>query len=214
MTHHGKKISTGVAAAALVLAGCTNPDGTSNQTGTGALLGGLTGAAAGQVVGGDTRATVIGGALGAAAGGAIGARLDAQERELRQSLAGTGADIRNTGDDLRVILPDAVTFRTDSSVVAPGFRPSLRDIGQSLQRYPDSTVRVVGHTDNVGTAEYNNELSQERALSVARELIAAGAPASRISVSGRGFNEPIATNATAAGRAENRRVEIIIVPTR
>ena len=213
MTHHTRKITTGLAAAALVLAGCTNPDGTSNQTGTGALLGGLTGAAAGQVVGGDTRATVIGGALGAAAGGAIGARLDAQERELRQSLAGSGADIRNTGDDLRVILPETVTFRTDSSTVEPGFRPSLRSIGQSLQRYPNSTVRVIGHTDNVGTAAYNNQLSQERARAVARELISAGAASSRISIAGRGFNEPIASNATAAGRAENRRVEIIIIPT-
>lgn len=213
MGNHAKTISVGVIAAALILAGCTNPDGTTNQPGTGAVIGGLTGAVAGQVIGGDTRATLIGGAIGAAAGGAIGAQMAAQERELRRSLAGTGADIRNTGSDLRVILPETVTFRTASSVVDPAFRPSLRAVSESLQRYPDSTVRVIGHTDNVGSATYNNQLSQDRALSVARQLIGYGTQASRITVTGRGFYEPIATNTTAAGRAENRRVEIVITPT-
>jgi len=213
MGNHGKMIAITVAAAALALTGCANPDGTTNQPASGAVIGGLTGAAAGQIIGGDTRATVIGGVIGAAVGGAIGARMAAQERELRQSLAGTGADVTNTGSDLRVILPYSVTFRTDSAVVDPAFRPALRTISDSLRRHPNSTVRVVGHTDNIGTAAYNNQLSQERALSVARELIAFGTSASRISVSGRGFYEPIASNATAAGRAENRRVEIVITPT-
>jgi outer membrane protein OmpA-like peptidoglycan-associated protein len=213
MGNRGKTIAIAVTAASLALAGCANPDGTSNQTGTGAIIGGLTGAAAGQVIGGDTRATVIGGAIGAALGGAIGAQMAAQERELRQSLAGTGADITNTGSQLRVILPESVTFRTASSVVDPGFRPALRSVSESLRQYPNSTVRVVGHTDNVGSAAYNNQLSQERAMAVAQELIAAGTPASRITVSGRGFYEPITSNASAAGRAQNRRVEIVITPT-
>ena len=202
-----------LATAGLTLAGCANPDGTANQPGTGAIIGGLTGAAAGQIVGGDTRATVVGGALGAAVGGAIGARMAAQERELRSSLAGTGADITNTGSQLRVILPEGVTFRTASSVVDPGFRPALRSVADSLRQHPASTVRVVGHTDNVGSAADNNQLSQERALAVARELIVGGTAASRITVSGRGFYEPITSNATAAGRAQNRRVEIVITPT-
>ena len=213
MSRQGRTIAIAMAAAALTLAGCANPDGTSNQTGTGAIIGGLTGAAAGQIIGGDTRATVIGGAVGAAVGGAIGAQMAAQERELRSSLAGTGADITNTGSQLRVILPESVTFRTASSVVDPGFRPALRAVSDSLRQHPASTVRVVGHTDNVGSAAYNNQLSQERAMAVARELIAAGTAASRITVSGRGFYEPIASNATAAGRAQNRRVEIVITPT-
>jgi outer membrane protein OmpA-like peptidoglycan-associated protein len=212
MAQHGKKIVTGMLAATITLAACANPDGTSNQTGTGAIVGGLTGAAAGQIIGGDTRATVIGGAIGAAVGGAVGARMAAQERELRQSLAGTGADITNTGSDLRVILPDSVTFRTDSSVVDAGFRPALRSVSDSLRRHPNSTVRVIGHTDNVGTAAYNTQLSQDRALAVARELISGGVSGQRITVSGRGFREPVAPNTSAAGRAENRRVEIVIIP--
>lgn len=206
-------MAIGVTAAVLALAGCANPDGTANQPGTGALIGGLTGAAAGQIIGGDTRGTLIGGAVGAAVGGAIGAQMAAQERELRGSLAGTGADVTNTGSQLRVILPEAVTFRTASSVVDPGFRPALRAVSDSLRQHPASTVRVVGHTDNVGSAAYNTQLSLERAMAVARELIAAGTAPSRISVSGRGFSEPITSNASAAGRAQNRRVEIVITPT-
>jgi outer membrane protein OmpA-like peptidoglycan-associated protein len=213
MSNRTGMVAIGAVAASLALAGCTTPYGASNQTGTGAILGGLTGAAAGQVIGGDTRATVIGGAIGAAIGGAIGAQMAAQERELRQSLAGTGADVTNTGSQLRVILPESVTFRTASSVVDPGFRPALRTVSESLRQHPNSTVRVVGHTDNVGSAAYNNQLSQERAMAVARELIAAGTAASRITVSGRGFHEPITSNASAAGRAQNRRVEIVITPT-
>lgn len=212
MGYHGKTIAIGVLSVS-ILAGCSYPDGTANRPGTGAIVGGLTGAAAGQMIGGNTRGAVIGGALGAAIGGAAGAHMAAQERELRQSLAGSGAEITNTGSDLRVILPDSVTFRTGSSVVDPGFRPSLGAVSDSLRRHPNSAVRVVGHTDNVGTAAFNNQLSQERALAVARVLIGNGTSANRIVVSGRGFHEPIASNASSAGRAENRRVEIVITPT-
>jgi len=213
MSKHGKTIAIAITAATLGLAGCANPDGTPNRPASGLIIGGLTGAAAGQIIGGDSRATLIGGAIGAAVGGAIGARMAAQEQELRQSLAGTGANITNTGSDLRVVLPHSVTFRTDSSVVDPAFYPALRSVSDSLLRHPNSTVRVVGHTDNVGSAAYNNQLSQERAMAVARLMIGNGVASSRISVVGRGFNEPVMSNATAAGRAENRRVEIVITPT-
>ncbi len=207
------KIVSILAAASLALVGCTYNSGAPNQPATGAVIGGLTGAAAGQVIGGDTRSTVIGGVIGAAVGGAIGANMAAQERELRQSLAGSGAEVTNTGSQLRVILPESVTFRTASATVDPSFRPALAQISNSLRRHPNSSVRVVGHTDNVGTAAYNQQLSQDRAMAVARVLIANGTSASRITVSGRGFNEPVATNASVAGRAQNRRVEIIITPT-
>lgn len=212
MGHNGKTLAFGILGIS-VLVGCTNMDGTTSQPRTGLVIGGLTGAAAGQIIGGDTRATVIGGAIGAALGGAIGAQLAAQERELRQSLAGTGAAITNTGTDLRVVLPEAVTFATGSSAVASGFRPALRSMADSLRRHPNSAVRVVGHTDNVGSAALNNTLSQDRAMAVARILIENGIGGNRIVVAGRGFYEPIASNNSAAGRAENRRVEIVITPT-
>lgn len=194
------------------LGACTNEDGTQYQTGTGAIIGGVTGAAAGQLIGGDTRSTVIGGVLGAGIGAAIGNQLDNQERELRQSLAGTSAGIVNTGDSLIVSLPEAITFDFGSAVVHQSFRPSLASVSRSLQNYPNTTIRVVGHTDNVGTIAVNQQLSEQRALAVARILINTGTPASRVRYQGRAYYDPIASNSTAAGRAANRRVEIIITP--
>jgi len=194
------------------LAACTNPDGTSNRTRTGAIIGGLTGATAGQVAGGDTRSTVIGGLLGAGAGAAVGHQLDAQARELQQSLGGTGAGITNTGSQLIVNLPEAITFPVDSAEVSPSVVPHIRSIAQSLQNYPTTTVQVVGHTDNTGSATYNQALSERRAQAVTNILVGAGTAPGRIQTSGRGLNQPIASNATPEGRTQNRRVEIIITP--
>lgn len=198
--------------AMFALGACTNVDGTQNQTGTGAIIGGLTGAAAGQIIGGDTRGTVIGGVIGAGIGAAIGNQLDTQERELRQSLAGTSAGIVNTGDRLIVTLPEAITFDFGSAVVHQNFRPSLAAVSRSLQNYPNTTVRVVGHTDNVGTLAVNQQLSEQRALAVAQILVNTGTPSTRVRYQGRAYHEPIASNSTSAGRAANRRVEIIITP--
>lgn len=198
--------------ATLTLGACTNMDGTANQTGTGAIVGGLTGAAAGQIIGGNTRGTVIGGVIGAGIGAAIGARLDRQEQELRQSLAGTDATIVNTGESLVVSLPESITFDFASAVVHSEFRPWLGRISRSLQNHPNTKVRVIGHTDNVGTLAINQQLSEQRALAVARILISTGTPSSRISYQGRAYLDPIASNSTSAGRAVNRRVEIIITP--
>lgn len=199
--------------AVLAFSACTYNNGMPNQPATGALVGGVTGAALGKAVGGDDRSAIIGGVAGAVIGGAIGESIARQERELNQQLAGSGALVTNTGSQLRVILPESVTFPTGSAAVDPGFRPALREIARSLVAHPSSTIRVVGHTDNVGSAEYNRTLSKERALAVARILIGYGVPASRITYSGRGFAEPITSNNSVEGRAMNRRVEIIITPT-
>jgi outer membrane protein OmpA-like peptidoglycan-associated protein len=199
--------------AVIALSACTYNNGLPNQPATGALIGGVTGAALGKAVGGDDRSAIIGGVAGAVIGGAIGENMARQERELNQQLAGSGARITNTGSQLRVILPESVTFPTGSAVVDTGFLPALRQIAKSLRDHPSSTVRVVGHTDNVGSATYNLNLSQERALAVARILIQYGVSASRITYSGRGFAEPITSNNSAAGRAMNRRVEVVITPT-
>lgn len=203
-----------VSATVITLASCTYNDGTANQPATGAVVGGVTGAVIGNAIGDDRRSTIIGSAIGAAVGGAIGADIARQERELNQQLAGSGAVITNTGSQLRVILPEGVTFPTGSATVASSFLPVLREVARSLNAHPNSTVRVVGHTDNVGSAAYNQQLSEDRALAVARILIRDGVSSSRITYSGRGYNEPITTNTTATGRAQNRRVEIVITPTR
>lgn len=211
MTHSRIAIA-GAMTAALGLAACANPDGTANRTVSGATVGALTGAAAGNLIGEDSRSTLIGGVLGAAAGGAIGNRLDAQARELEQSLGGTGAGIVNTGSQLIVSLPEAITFPTDSATVRTDMAQNLASVSQSLQNYQDTTVQVIGHTDNTGSAAYNQDLSERRAQSVANILIGSGTPAYRVRAIGRGYNQPVASNDTAQGRAANRRVEIVITP--
>lgn len=206
------KASALALASAIALTGCVDPYGDPNRSATGALIGGLTGAAVGKAIGDDTKSTVIGGVVGAAIGGAIGEDLDRQERELSRQLAGTGAMVTNTGSQLQVILPEAVTFPTGSAEVNSGFLPALRELARSLRSYPNSTISVVGHTDNVGTAAFNRQLSLDRALAVARILVSYGVASNRMTYGGRGYNEPVASNATARGRAQNRRVEVLITP--
>ncbi|MXU66466.1 OmpA family protein [Oceanomicrobium pacificus] len=200
--------------ATLGLSACTNPDGTKNNTGTGAAAGAAFGAAAGQIIGGDTGAAVVGGILGAAAGAAIGNNLDKQEAALRQQIGGSGATIVNTGEQLVVSLPEAITFDFDSAVLKSQFVPSVNAIARNLNEYPNTVVRVVGHTDSTGSASYNEQLSRQRAQSVANQLAAGGVSSSRLSVVGVGASQPIASNSTSAGRQQNRRVEIVIIPTR
>lgn len=200
-------------AAGLALTACTYNNGLPNRPANGVLIGGLTGAAVGNAIGDDRRSTIIGGIAGATIGGLIGENMARQERELNQQLAGSGARITNTGSQLRVILPEEVTFPTGSDQVDPTFYPALREVARSLNAHPQSTVRVVGHTDNVGSQAFNQKLSVDRALSVARILIRYGVSSSRITYSGRGMNEPITSNSSSSGRAMNRRVEVVITPT-
>jgi outer membrane protein OmpA-like peptidoglycan-associated protein len=200
-------------ASAMILAGCVYPNGDPNRPANGALIGGLTGAVIGNAIGDDTKSTVSGGVIGAAIGSAIGEDMARQERELSGQLAGTGAVVTNNGTYLQVILPESVTFPTGSSEVNSSFLPALRELARSLRAHPNSTILVVGHTDNVGTAAFNKQLSLDRASAVARILVSYGVSSSRIRYAGRGYNEPIASNSTASGRALNRRVEVLITPT-
>lgn len=203
-----------VVASSFVIAACTNSDGTANNAGTGVLLGAATGAILGQAVAPGDRGRAVGAIAGAIAGAAIGDNLDKQEAELRQNLGGSGARIVNTGDQLIVTLPEAITFDFDSAVLKSQFVDSIRDIARSLQNYPNTVVEVIGHTDNVGSPAYNDNLSQARAQSVANVLVNSGVRGSRIEAYGLGERRPVASNASASGRQANRRVEIVITPTR
>ena len=203
-----------IALSALGLTACTNPDGTTNNTGTGALVGAGVGAVTGRIIGGGTtKGTVIGAAVGAALGGGIGASLDAQQKSLQQDLSGSGARIINTGDRLIVSLPEAITFETGSARVRPSLRNDIAAISRNLQQYPNSRVQVLGHTDNVGTSAFNKDLSVKRARTVKRIMVNNGVSGGRVQARGLGETSPIATNGTAAGRQANRRVEIVIIPT-
>jgi len=200
--------------AGLGVAGCTNPDGTANNTGTGIAAGAGIGAVLGRAIGGNGRGAVVGGLIGATIGGAIGDDLDRQEAALRQQMGGSGVSIVNTGSQLIVTLPEAITFPVDSAQLKSSFVSSLNALAQNLQQYPNTTVEVVGHTDSTGAASYNQQLSERRALSVRSVLLNAGVPGGRLRAYGQGENSPVASNNTSAGRQQNRRVEIYITPNR
>jgi outer membrane protein OmpA-like peptidoglycan-associated protein len=182
---------------------------------TGAVIGGLIGA---TTRGGDAsanlRSAAVGAAIGGLGGAVVGSVMDQQAADLRNSLGNPNVTVTNMGSYLMVNLPDDVLFATGSADVNPALRREVSSIAANLMSYPNSNIRVLGHTDNVGTAALNMDLSQRRARSVADILVASGVPAIRLTTVGMGEDSPVASNLTAEGRAQNRRVEIIITPRR
>ena len=190
-------------------------DPNQNRTRDGAVIGGMLGAFLGATADDDNRGrnAVLGAAAGALVGGAIGHSLDQQAADLRASMANESIVIDNRGDHLMVTMPDGILFDTDSAAIRAGLQADLRAMARNLQQYPASTVDVIGHTDNTGSADYNQDLSARRASAVAGVRLEQGVDPARVRSFGRGENEPVATNLTPEGRQQNRRVEIIIRPT-
>jgi outer membrane protein OmpA-like peptidoglycan-associated protein len=183
-----------------------------NRTESGAVIGAGTGAAVGAVIGKQTgstaRGAILGAVLGGAAGAVIGRRMDNQAQELEQTLP--NAEVQRVGEGIAVTFASGILFPFNSTDILPAGRSNLAQLAQSLQRYPETTVLIVGHTDNVGSDAYNMGLSQNRAQSAANYLAAQGIARNRVRIEGRGESEPIASNETEAGRGQNRRVEIAI----
>lgn len=202
----------------LTLVACAAPQTKTQKGGAyGAAGGAAAGAIIGQVIGGDTESTLWGAAIGAAVGGlggaGIGKMMDNQERDMRQALAASeAAAINREGNLLAVTFKGDVTFDTDSAEVKPGLYSEIDRVANVLTQYPQTLIRIEGHTDSVGTEEYNMELSLRRANSVRDLLVQRGVSTSRIQTMGFGETMPVATNATEAGRRLNRRVEIKIAP--
>ena len=203
----------GASSAIMLLAACApDPNNTQNRT----LAGAVTGAAVGGIIGaatgdGDARRVAAGAVIGGTAGALIGQQLDRQAAELRRQL-GDNVDIRNTGQELILTLPQDLLFAVDSATLRPDLQSDLRTIATNLVNYPRSDVIVVGHTDSTGAAAYNQSLSERRATSVAQVLRGQGVAANRIQTIGRGQTQPVADNSTPEGRRQNRRVEIFIRP--
>lgn len=177
---------------------------------TGAVLGGVFGAT--RKGDGKIANAALGAVFGGIAGGMVGSGLDAQAKELSRDLTTSGATVVNNGKNLVVTMPQDVLFDTDSSVVRADLQRDLNTLAGSLNRYPNTTVQIIGNTDSTGDAAYNMKLSQQRANAVMQILLAAGVPSSRLQPIGRGEDNPVATNDTVAGRAKNRRVEFVITP--
>ncbi|KAA5607485.1 OmpA family protein [Roseospira marina] len=216
-THHRLRAAVFlVPMSGLFLAGCTaNNNGyyTTQGAGVGALGGAAAGAAIGAVAGSNVaRSALIGAGVGVLAGGAVGAYMDSQEEELRRNLAGTNVSVQRQGDSLLLVMPANVTFAFDSSDIAPTFQPTLTEVATTLRNNPQTYIQVHGHTDAVGSETYNQGLSERRAQSVVNFLLGQGILPERLYWQGHGETQPIATNDTAAGRQQNRRVEIRIIP--
>ncbi|MDX9717111.1 MAG: OmpA family protein [Thauera sp.] len=199
------------------LSGCANMTETQRDTGVGAGIGAVTGAIIGRATAGGnkSKSTATGAAVGAAIGAAGGylwsQNMQKQRAEMEQATAGTGIGISQTADNqLKVDIPSDVSFDVGRYDIKPNMRPVLDRLAATLNQHPVTTVSIIGHTDSTGSDAINNPLSVNRAAATRDYLVMRGVSAQRIAVDGRGSYQPVADNATAAGRAMNRRVEIFI----
>ena len=216
-----KLLSSTLAGLALfILTGCVTPQSAANSnpgdnTTAGTIMGGVIGAIAGMEMSSKDdrkKGAIIGAIVGATAGNAIGQTLDQQAEDLRRDLNNDQVDVTNTGSELIVTMPQDILFTLNSAAVRSDLRRDLGVVAGNIQAYPNSTILIEGHTDNTGSASYNQTLSQRRADSVAGVLMNNGVPLARLRTLGRGEDEPVASNLSATGRAQNRRVEIVIRP--
>lgn len=203
----------------VLLAGCTTNPYTGEQQAGKAGIYGLGGAAAGAVVGAATssrkdrtKGALIGATVGGAAGAGYGYYVDQQEARLRQELTGTGVQVIRDGDNLQLVMPGNITFASNSADISSSFYPTLNSLVKVFQEFNRNGIDIVGHTDSTGSMDLNMRLSQQRASSVASYLTGQGVAGNRISSRGVGPSQPIASNETQTGRAQNRRVEINLRP--
>jgi outer membrane protein OmpA-like peptidoglycan-associated protein len=202
------------AAATVLVLGGTGLGGCAsmNRTGTGAVIGAAGGAVAGAVIGKQVGSTAKGAILGAAVGGAAGAIIGRQMDKQAQELAAQipGATVQRVGEGIAVTFESGLLFPYNSTDLLPAGRQNLQNMAESLKQNPETEVLVVGHTDSTGSDSYNQQLSEGRAASAADILASYGVPRARIRTAGRGESEPIASNDTAEGQQQNRRVEVAI----
>ncbi|PPC78838.1 membrane protein [Pokkaliibacter plantistimulans] len=205
---------------AVFLGGCMTTDPYTGQqkvgnTTKGAGIGAVAGAVLGAAVSSKSdrgKGALIGAAVGAGIGGGVGNYFDRQEAALREELQGSGVQVNRNGDAIDLVMPGNITFATDSEQIAPSFYNTLNSVVKVLVKYDQTHLDVVGYTDSTGSFEHNQLLSERRANSVASYLLQNGIPSSRVTARGLGERDPIASNDTADGRAQNRRVTLQIRP--
>ncbi|KGL52964.1 membrane protein [Porphyromonas canoris] len=198
-------------ATALMFSGC----GANNMvkgTGIGTGAGAAVGAGIGKVAGNTGVGAIIGAVVGGVAGGLIGKQMDKQKKELEQVIPEAKVETVNNGEAIRVTFDSGILFPTNSSTLNAASKTALTRFAANMKEHPDTDIRIVGHTDNTGRAEYNQKLSEKRALSVFNFLVSQGIASGRINSYGVGLTQPIADNSTVEGRAQNRRVEVFILP--
>lgn len=203
----------------IALSACTtNPytgEREAGKSGIGAGLGAAVGAGVGMLSSSKKdrgKGALIGAAAGAALGGGAGYYMDVQEAKLRDKMKGTGVSVTRQGDNIVLNMPNNVTFDSSSSTLKPAGANTLTGVAMVLKEYPKTAVNVAGYTDSTGSRQLNMTLSQQRADSVGSALITQGVAANRVRTSGMGPDNPVASNSTAEGKAQNRRVEITLNP--
>lgn len=216
-----QKIVAVITVAALALGACKSFDPFTgeekyNSTTKGAAIGAGAGAVIGAISGKDAqerrKRALIGAGVGVLAGGAVGAYMDKQEADLRKQMQGTGVSVTRQGDNLILNMPSNITFKTGSADMNASFFKVLDGVGLVLKKYDKTVIEVAGHTDSVGKTDYNQALSQRRAEAVGQYLIGKDIKQERIITIGGGENHPVASNDTESGRAQNRRVELTLLP--
>ena len=217
-----KKTILAFAIATTGLTGCMTYDPyTGEEKVSSATKGSVIGAIGGAAVGAATssssdrgKGALIGAASGAAVGGGIGYYMDRQEAQLRRQLEGTGVRVVRNGDQIDLIMPGNITFDTDQSSIRPAFTDTLQSVALVLKEFNKTTIQIEGHTDSTGSDSYNQLLSERRASSVRDFLLNQGIEPRRTRATGYGERQPVASNETAAGREQNRRVELTLIPSR
>ena len=207
-------LAASVAAAALTLTGCANMSETQQGTAKGAAIGAGVGALLGGATGGSKRigtGAVLGAGAGALGGYIWSQRMQEQKATMEQATQGTGVNVTQTADNqLKLEIPSDISFDPGRYDIKPNLRPILDRFATTLNQNPVTRITIVGHTDSTGSDAVNNPLSVNRAAATRDYLVARGVATNRIAIDGRGPREPVADNATAAGRAMNRRVEIFV----
>lgn len=203
-----KKLILAASAAALVLTGCQtaqdNPN-TAKGVGIGAAAGAVIGGLIGNANGSATKGAAIGAVLGGATGGVIGKRMDNQAKELARV-----AETKRTEQGLITKLKSDILFETGKSDLKPTAKSNLTEMAAIMKKYPENILTINGYTDSTGSEKVNNELSKRRAEAVKAQLVTAGMPSGTISTVGMGPSAPVGDNSTAAGRQQNRRVEVVV----
>lgn len=215
-----KKLILASVIAAYSLTGCMTYDPYTGQkkvsdSTKGSVIGALAGAAVGAAAANGknhVRGALLGAAIGGAAGGGIGYYMDKQEAELRHQLQGTGVRVQRNGNQINLIMPGNVTFDVDQASIRPDFYDVLHSVALVLKKFDKTAINIAGYTDSTGSASYNQQLSEKRARAVADYLRNQGINGNRLEVVGYGESNPIASNKTAQGRQQNRRVELKLVP--
>ena len=205
-----------LAVALTLVLGCATPQ-TRTEEGTrkGAAIGAIGGALLGQIIGGDTKATLIGAGIGVLAGGAIGRsygkKMDEQEAAMRRQLAAIEeANVQRNADVLAVTFMSDMLYDIGSATLKPGSKEQIRLVSSVLTKYTDTAILIAGHTDSTGSAALNKQLSELRATNVKLAIVEHGVHPSRVNTVGFGASAPIADNGTEEGRRLNRRVVITI----